>query len=45
MGYCSKRDEDARPNGGCQLHMTRYEAEKEAYNREIEDDENNNQNE
>lgn len=41
MGYCSKRDQDARPNGGCQLHMTRHEAEKEAYNREVEDDENN----
>ena len=38
MGYCFKRDQDARPHGGCNLHMTKYEAEREAYLRESDND-------
>ena len=38
MGYCSKHDQDTRPQGGCKYHKTQYEADYEAYQREFEDD-------
>ena len=40
MGYCSRTDKDARPAGGCNFHLTKYEAEREAFLRESEEETN-----